>query len=356
MSNSNSFKKWIKEWVDAIVFAVVVATAVRWLILEAYVIPTSSMEKSMLVGDYLFVSKLHYGARTPKTPLQLPLTHQTIPGTQVKSYLDWVELPFFRLPGFSSVKRNDPVVFNYPVEHQYPADLKTFYVKRCVAIPGDTLEIVDQLVKINGQPGEIVGFPQTSYLLITDKQISERIFQQHDITDYYNVSRGYIIQTSKATAEKLEKLEFVHSIEPMLWNKRMMQEDVYPENPDIQWTIDNFGPIYLPKKGDQIALTPENIALYGTVIAHYEGNKDVSLTPTSVSIGGTTIANYTFKQGYYFMMGDNRHNSLDSRYWGFVPADHVVGKPLFIFFSLEEGPLWKLPSRIRWSRLLSIIE
>jgi signal peptidase I len=356
MEESSPFKKWLKEWFDALVFAVTVATIVRWLILEAYVIPTSSMEKSMLVGDYLFVSKMHYGSRTPKTPLQIPLTHQTIPGTLIPSYLDWIELPFFRLPGFSSVKRNDPVVFNYPVEMQYPADLKTFYVKRCVAIPGDSLAIKDGNVIVNGSPGEIVGKHQTSFLLITDKTVSKRIFDQYDITDFYPINQGYVVHTSYETAEKLKALDFIYSIEPIKYGSNLVQDDVYPEDPSIKWTMDNFGSLYLPKEGDKIELTKSNIALYGTVIRDYEGNKKVVINENSISIDDKEITDYTFKQGYYFMMGDNRHNSLDSRYWGFVPADHIVGKPLFIFFSIGEGSLFEIPFRIRWNRILSIID
>lgn len=352
----NSFKAWLKEWFDAIIFAVVVATLVRWLILEAFVIPTPSMEKSMLVGDYLFVSKLHYGTRIPKTPLQVPLTHQFIWGTKIPSYVDWIELPYFRLPGFSEVKRNEPVVFNLPSEHEYPADLKTFYVKRCVAIPGDTLEIKAQQVYIDSQPQETIGVHQTSYLLVTNTKINERIFKEYNIRDYYKVNKGYVVHMPEDYVERIEQLDFVDGVEPINYTQKMVQSNVFPNDGKILWTIDEFGPLYMPKAGDQIELTEENISLYRDVLIYYEDNDNVVIDESGVSIDGEKIERYTFKQGYYWMMGDNRHNSLDARYWGFVPEDHIVGKPLFVFFSVEEGPWYTFPLRIRWSRIFSLIE
>ncbi|MEM8895154.1 MAG: signal peptidase I [Bacteroidota bacterium] len=349
-------KTWLKEWFDAIIFAVVVATLVRWLTLEAFVIPTPSMEKSMLVGDYLFVSKLHYGTRIPKTPLQVPLTHQFIWGTKIPSYVDWIELPYYRLPGFSKVKRNEPVVFNLPHEHQYPDDLKTFYVKRCVAIPGDTITIEDQQILINSVPQETKGVHQSSYLIVTNTQVNDRIFKQYDISDYYKVNKGYVVHMPRETADRIESLDFVDGVEPINYNQRMVQSNVFPNDGRIFWTIDNFGPLYMPKAGDQIELTPKNISLYRDVIMHYEDNENVKIEENSVSINGAQIDTYTFKQGYYWMMGDNRHNSLDARYWGFVPEDHIVGKPLFVFFSVEDGPWYTLPMRIRWSRLFKLFE
>ncbi len=352
----NSFKAWLKEWFDAILFAVVVATLVRWLTLEAFVIPTPSMEKSMLVGDYLFVSKLHYGTRIPKTPLQVPLTHQFIWGTKIPSYVDWIELPYYRLPGFSEVKRNEPVVFNLPHEHEYPDDLKTFYVKRCVAIPGDTLNIDDQQIYINGTPQETKGIHQTSYLIVTNTQINERIFDQYDIRDFYKVNKGYVVHMPAETVSEIEALEFVDGVEPIQYNQRIVQSNVFPNDGQTRWTIDNFGPLYMPKAGDQIELTPENISLYQDAIIYYEDNENVAIGESGVYIDGEKIETYTFNQGYYWMMGDNRHNSLDARYWGFVPEDHIVGKPLFVFFSVEEGPWYTFPLRVRWSRLFKLFE
>lgn len=352
----NSFKAWLKEWFDAILFAVIVATLVRWLTLEAFVIPTPSMEKSMLVGDYLFVSKLHYGTRIPKTPLQVPLTHQFIWGTKIPSYVDWIELPYYRLPGFSEVKRNEPVVFNLPHEHEYPDDLKTFYVKRCVAIPGDTLTIDDQQIYINGAPQETKGIHQSSYLIVTNTQINERIFDQYNIRDFYKVNKGYVVHMPEETVSEVKALEFVDGVEPILYNQRVRQSNVFPNDGIIHWTIDNFGPLYMPKAGDQIELTPDNISLYRDAITYYEDNENVAIDESGVYIDGTKIDTYTFKQGYYWMMGDNRHNSLDARYWGFVPEDHIVGKPLFVFFSVEEGPWYTFPLRVRWSRLFKLFE
>jgi len=350
-------KSALREWTDAIVFAVIAATLIRWLFLEAYTIPTPSMEKSLLVGDFLFVSKIHYGARTPKTPLQVPLTHQKIWGTDIPSYLDWIQLPQYRLPGFSSVKRNDVVVFNYPDELQYPVDLKTNYIKRCVGVPGDVFEVDSMQVKINGQPMENPDKMQFSYILRTKNQLRNDALLRYNITDVNDLTNTKTLFEIHATKENIAKLKsqpFVDTLFLSLYPKDMYRPEVYPQDTMFKWNQDYFGPLTIPAKGMTVKLTPENVALYGQVIQRYEGLDDVKIDGYRVYIEGKEVFDYTFKQNYYFMMGDNRHNSLDSRFWGFVPEDHIVGKALFIWLSLD--PNGSFLSKVRWNRLFKLIE
>ncbi|MDW7693141.1 signal peptidase I [Flammeovirgaceae bacterium SG7u.111] len=350
----------LREWFDAIVFAVVAATIIRWLFIEAFTIPTPSMEKSLLVGDFLFVSKMHYGARTPKTPLQVPLTHQKIWGTEIPSYLDWIQLPQYRLPGISSVKNNDVVVFNYPPDN-YPVDLKTNYIKRCMGIPGDNLEIKNKEVFINGEKLPMPEHSQTSYEVNTTEMVNEqRVFFSRDITDVSgrNTGTNYVVMTSAEKAEELEKLPFIKSTEEIVYNKGEMRgSDVFPHSPNFDWTLDNFGPLWIPKEGSEIEINETNLTLYEEIIKKYEGHEDVKVEGGKLLIDGNEVAKYTFEQDYYFMMGDNRHNSLDSRIWAFVPADHILGKGLLIWWSVDpntaNGNIFK---RVRWERIFDIIE
>lgn len=354
-------KSPVREWTDAIVFAVIAATLIRWATLEAFVIPTPSMEHSLLVGDYLFVSKLHYGPRTPKTPLQIPLTHRRIWGTQIPSYLDWIQLPQYRLPSFTKVKRNDVVVFNYPEELQYPLDLRENYIKRCVAVGGDTLIIRDAKIYVNS---EEIPFPegvQFSYAISTSESVRERVFEQIGVWEVNRIpGYGYYINASPQQAEELAKLNFVNSVTPSpnLSNRSIetiteidVERDIFPKAAQLPWNKNFYGPLWIPAKGATITLTEENLARYAFTIENYEGLKDVYMKEGKLFIDGKQVTEYTFKQNYYFMMGDNRHNSLDSRYWGFVPEDHVVGKALFIWMSMDPNkPLFK---RIRWRRIFN---
>ena len=348
----NSPKSVLREWLNAIVFAVVVATLFRGLFMGAFAIPTGSMENSLLVGDRLVVSKIHYGARLPETPLQLPLMHQTILGTQIPSYLDWIQLPYFRLPGLGEVQRGEPVVFNYPPEWEHPTDMKTFYVKRCVAIPGDTLQIVNKQLFINGEKQPRPPRSQTSYRVLTEQTIHERVWRQHGITDVFSTTEGYRIFAEPETARALQALPFVNEVQEITYYPGTARSELYP-SADLNWTQDFYGPVYLPRAGDRIELNAFNTTLYGPAIVHYEGG-DATLTDGQLLINGKVANSYTFRQGYYFMMGDNRHNSLDSRMWGFVPEDHIAGKPLFVWFSLDEQA--ELLDKMRWDRLLMPIE
>jgi signal peptidase I len=344
-------KSKVREWTDAIVFAVIAATIIRWLLLEAFTIPTPSMEKSLLVGDFLFVSKVHYGARTPATPLQVPLTHQKIWGTNIPSYLDWINLPQYRLPGFSSVKRNDVVVFNYPPEFQYPVDLKTNYIKRCIGLPGDVLEVKDMQVYINNEPVANPEKMQYRYFIQTPETINKRVFEKYDISEKYKVNGGYIVFTMPNTAARLKSLKFITDVQVMEAEPDYVETRIYPDATKYPWNVDYWGPLQIPKEGMTITVNDETMTKYGPVIEYYEGHDNVEITDGTLKIEGQPLTTYTFKQDYYFMMGDNRHNSEDSRFWGFVPADHIVGKALFIWMSID--PDKGFFSKIRWNRLFN---
>ncbi len=355
----------VREWVDAIVFAVVAATLIRWLIMEAYTIPTPSMENSLLVGDFLFVSKFHYGTRTPKTPLQIPLTHQKIWFTEIPSYVKWVQLPQYRLPGFSHVKREDVVVFNVPPRDlnegkDYPVDLKTNYIKRCVGIPGDLLQVTDRQVIVNGQP---IGNPpdmQFSYLVTSKDEISERNFEklQIDPDDYTYMGRPnnnalYQMFLSPQKAEELKAIPYILNVEQDYRTSDGADMRIFPMSKYARWNGDNYGPIRIPQQGMTIAVNDSTLAFYGETITLYDHNEDAKIENGKLLIDGKEVSEYTFKQNYYFMMGDNRHNSLDSRYWGFVPEDHIVGKAFFIWLSIDKHAGFL--NKIRWNRFFKLI-
>lgn len=351
-------KSQAREWFDAILFAVVVATAVRWLVVEPYKIPTSSMEKSLLVGDFLFVSKFHYGSRNASTLLQVPLTHQKFWGTEIPSYLDWIQIPFFRLPGFSNIKKGDAVVFNTPEELNLPIDMRTYLIKRCVGVAGDTISIKEGLVHINSLPQESMGQQQHAYFIQVNQQLRDRFFDQYKIIDITPGNGGYVVMTSQEKADQIKALDFINDVVPLTDQNAQgrFNYNVFPANNSKDWTFNNFGPLYIPQKGKTLPINQETLTLYQSLIKNHEGHNDVEISDTTLKIKGEIIKEYTFRQDYFFMMGDNRHNSHDSRAWGFVPKDHVVGKALFTWFSLEDGPLYKLFGRIRWNRIFKKIE
>ncbi len=343
-----------QEWFEAIVFAVFAATFIRWVFMEAYVIPTPSMERSLLVGDFLFVSKINYGPRTPKTPLQIPLTHAKIWGTEAQSYLEWIELPQLRLPSLDKVRRNDVVVFNYPPEFEHPKDLRTHYIKRCVAIPGDILEVRAGQVYIDGEVQENPELMQYKYFVETDQVIRDRIFSNYDIWEFRPYatsadSRGYIVMTTEETARSMAELEFIKSVEPIFSDKEYVEGRIFPNAKYFPWNADYYGPLEIPGRGTTVAINEENLAKYGSTIEDYEELEDFKLSDTELIVNGESVTEYTFKKDYYFMMGDNRHNSEDSRYWGFVPEDFVVGEASFIWMSFNENG--SFIEKIRWSRL-----
>lgn len=352
-----------QEWFEAIVFAVFAATFIRWIFMEAYVIPTPSMERSLLVGDFLFVSKINYGPRTPKTPLQIPLTHATIWGTDIPSYLDAIQLPQFRLPSLGKVERNDVVVFNYPVNDHFnsrsdggyhPLDLKTHYIKRCVAIPGDELQIKDGQVYINGAPGENPELMQHRYLIETNQVIPDRVFDRYHIWEYSTYGdQGYVAHTTAAEAARLEALDFVKSARPMFMPESEVEPRIFPDARYFPWNADHFGPLKIPGRGYTIKIDEYSLAKYGSTIKDYEDLDDVRIDVDKLIIDGQEVSEYTFTKDYYFMMGDNRHNSEDSRYWGFVPEDYVVGEASFIWMSMDDRSSFL--NKIRWSRLFKSI-
>ncbi|MGD1839521.1 MAG: signal peptidase I [Thermonemataceae bacterium] len=352
-------KSKAREWVDALVFAVVAATLIRWAFMEAFTIPTPSMEKSLLVGDFLFVSKISYGPRTPKTPLQVPLTHQTIWFTELPSYSTLLQLKQYRLPGFSKVERGDVVVFNYPTEFQYPTDLKTNYIKRCVAIGGDTLEVRDLQVYVNGEKAENPDDLQHNYVVEAENSINDRVFKNVGLRTtglHPDIKRqgnsAYLVQATPSIADRLRQYTFIKSVEVNKEDSGQRNPRVFPNHPDFKWNEDFFGPLWIPQEGVTIPLDKKNLLLYGSTIKNYEGLEDeIVLQEDGLYLRGEKLTEYTFTQDYFFMMGDNRHNSLDSRFWGFVPEDHVVGKAAFIWLSIDsEAPFFK---KIRWERLFN---
>ena len=352
-----------QEWLEAIVFAVFAATFIRWVYMEAYVIPTSSMESNLLVGDFLFVSKAEYGPRTPKTPLQLPLTHAKIWGTEVPSYLSFLQLPHFRLPSFGKVERNDVVVFNYPVNDHYnsngngfhPMDLKTHYIKRCVAIPGDVVEVKAGQVYINGEIGENPEILQFNYQIVSKQQLPERFFRDHGIRDASVTSYGAAAPMSPETAEKLRSFDFIDQVIREERTEDQEEPGIFPKVPEhSNWNRDFFGPLEIPYRGMKLELNESNLTRYGGTITNYEGWESVEINGDKLTIDGQEVTEYAFTRDYYFMMGDNRHRSDDSRYWGFVPEDYIVGEASFIWMSFETNASGF--NKIRWNRLLKGIE
>ncbi len=366
------------EWISSILFAVVAATIVHTYVIQPFTIPTSSLEKTLLVGDYLFVSKFHYGARTPITSVAFPMVHDTIPGIGIKSYLNEPYIPYFRLPAFQNINRNDIVVFNWPVDtvRQFfdrsglrfdkPIDKKSNYVKRAVGLPGDSLEIIDGKIHIDSKPLQLPdrAKPQYSYSGRTKGQPLDAftLYKMYGITDgfYYNpnTNQFFIQALSEEAFQRLKNNPNVASLEREIKPAGEIEQTIFPNNRKKPWNRDNFGPVYIPKKGETVKLTVESFPFYRRIIETYEGlemgrKNELSVSGTQVLLNGEPIDSYTFQQDYYFMMGDNRHNSEDSRYWGYVPENHVVGKPVFIWLSLD--PNASGFSKIRWNRMFTTV-
>ena len=408
------------DTVSSLLFAIVVATLVHTYVMQPFTIPTSSLEKSLLVGDFLFVSKFHYGARTPMTPVAAPMVHDTLPLINTKSYTSWPQLPYFRFPGFQKIERNDIVVFNWPVDTVYqffdrsgrkgvvkPIDKKSNYVKRCVGIPGDNLSIKDGEIYIDGKILVLPerAKPQFHYTVVFKEPVYGAVLEENKMNEYlpyYTIPttiwdkpevKAYLTNgtnttnlsevtrdstnvtvTGNITQEDYTKLGMNYSqlagemnMTEELKNKiaadprvisvikvvNKKDKSVFPQTGD--WSIDNFGPIAIPEAGKQVALTTENLPLYHRIIEVYENN-ELKVNGKQILINGQLATNYTFKKDYYWMMGDNRHRSEDSRYWGFVPADHIVGKPVLIWMSLDQNIPWsKAFDKIRWERLFTTV-
>jgi signal peptidase I len=451
--------KIIKNWVDPIIFAVIAASIIRGYFIEAFTIPTSSLEKSLMVGDFLFVNKFAYGPKIPQTPLSFPFAHQTLPFSETKkSYLEWIKLPYFRLPGFGKVKNDQIVVFNYPdgdtvllssqdvsyyaVKRYFaqilqnedmrsgqklqsdayyaqqasdlinnedavnllngkkmnkivsrPVDKREHYVKRCVGIAGDNLEIKNSEIYINNVLTKMPEHAQHNYMVKCSSQLfGYEITMQNgrtgltnlkllDELDIYATEVGvfaeskdtmiYKLNMPAHVAEKVRKMESVVSVTRVNEEKGLREPSIFPHNPAYAWNNDNFGPLLIPKKGLTIAIDTHNICLYEKILNTYDdGIHQVTKQNGLVLYDGQPIKSYTFKQDYYFMMGDNRHNSADSRSWGMVPFDHIVGSPFFVWFSMKYpennpvsgksvlGSLFKnsTEGKFRWERFLCYVE
>ncbi len=410
--------KFIMSWVDALVFALVAVYFVNLFFFQNYVIPSSSLEKSLLTGDYLFVSKVSYGPRIPETPFTMPLTQHTLPIVECKSYIEWPHWDYRRVKGLGKVQLNDIVVFNYPagdtlcsapryqaydyyqmcysigyqiypqrpdpdslsVEDRMryfdaiysagreaikansaeygevitrPTDRRENYVKRCVGLPGQTLQIKNRIIYLDGKPNKEPENVQYTYRVklrqgLPDDLMKELGISMEDLTSLN--TQGFMPLTKRAVAALAMRKDLVESI---TINTDATDLDTYPLNGNKHWTRDNYGPIWIPAKGKSIRLTLDNLPIYERPIRVYEGN-DLRVVDGRIYINGKPATAYTFKLDYYWMMGDNRHNSADSRYWGFVPEDHIVGKPIFIWWSSD--PDRHGFSGIRWNRLFSIVD
>ncbi len=383
---------WL-EWLDAIIFAVIVVSFINIFFIQAYMIPTSSMEKTLMTGDHLFVSKVAYGPKMPQRPISFPFVHNTMPVVGGKSYSNLIKCDYKRIAGFSDVQRDDKVVFSFPhgdtvltafptddyythvriegreyTQRTYgpiivrPTDKMDNYVKRCVAIAGDTLQVIDGQVYVNGVPQEKYPGIQSTYTVVTNgTKINPKLLEDFNLNEnefwYDSTLPGYPeFPMNQNLADAISKFANVVKVTENI--------DVYPPDyPDshlmlfpftdyFKWTRDNYGPIYIPAKGVTTQLNINNLPLYSRIISTYENNK-LEVKGVDIYINDTLQTSYTFKQDYYFMMGDNRHNSLDSRYWGFVPEDHIVGKPRFIWFSSDKTK--SFPKNIRWNRLFKFI-
>ncbi len=369
------------EWISSILFAVVAATIVHTYFMQPYTIPTGSLEITLLVGDFLFVSKFHYGARTPMTAVSFPMVHDTIPVIRTKSYTSSPQYPYFRLPGFQDIKRNDIVVFSWPIDtvrffrdqskksFYKPIDKKSNYVKRCVGVPGDSLSVVDGYVHINGKRTVL---PERAQVQFTHAGATKggsfnlqnlydryRIKATNPLEFGYDQKQFFIKGMTEEAATKFKNHPNVASIERIVAPKGRKDPGIFPNNGKVNWNSDNFGPIYIPKAGKTVKMDLKSFSLYRRIIEVYEGSEmgldnKLTVNGTQILLNGKPIDTYTFKQDYYWMMGDNRHNSEDSRVWGYVPENHIVGKPVFVWFSWDSNAKG-LFNKIRWDRLFTTV-
>ncbi|MGE5424915.1 MAG: signal peptidase I [Syntrophothermus sp.] len=387
-------KTAVREWVDAIIFAVIAASIIRIFLVEAYTIPTPSMEKTLLVGDYLFVSKINFGPKVPNTPLSFPFVHHTLPLTDhTQSYIRWPHLSYYRFPGLENIENMDVVVFNYPdgdtvstkfqsnasyyqLVRQFgrdvvwsnpgyfgdiiyrPVDKRENFIKRCIGIPGDSIKIINRRVYINGREESNPGNRQFKYLVYTDgTPMNSLTFRNIGVTEDVAVVGNDVLEAtlSDDALAKLKNFSTVKSIEPVIAPAGQINADIFPHDTvNFHWNVDNFGTIWIPKKGVTIQINEKNIALYRRIIDVFEEN-DLREENGKIYINGKEATTYTFKMNYYWMMGDNRHNSADSRYWGFVPEDHVVGKAVFVWLSLDpQKTLFE--GKIRFNKLFRLVK
>ncbi len=345
----------IKEWTKAILFAFFTVLIFRTFFFEAFTIPSASMEKTLLTGDYILVSKLSYGPRLPITPLSLPFVHQHFPFTEnTNSYIDWIKIPYLRLLGSPKVKHNDIVVFNYPMDEGHPVDQQIYYIKRCVGLSGDTLELRNGQVYINGKYNDVDEKLQFNYKVLLDTDtLNPDTLKKAGITEGGRMrNKGeYWFTLNIDNVEKIKKAPHVISAKPLLDKKGTYCDYLFPENDHFLWNVDFFGPIYIPKAGDSVKLTIDSLPLYERIISVYEKN-ELRVSNDSIFINNKYCTHYTFKMNYFFMMGDNRHNSADSRFWGFLPEDHIVGKTVMVLMSIDKSDAGK---SIRWDRWFKLV-
>jgi len=377
---------WLLEWIDAIVFALVAVALINNYLFQNYKIPTSSLEESLLVGDHLFVSKVAFGPRNPITPLSFPLAQHTMPIIKTKSYFEKPQWKYKRLKGLGTVKNDDIVVFNFPTGdtaltivnnpdyytlcRMYgketvlnnpdkfgevvwrPIDRRDNYVKRCVAIPGDDFKMVNGQVYINGKAQQPIPGLQHGHFVYTTNRLNPQVLKEMGVTSedmqQSTDGRTYYLNMTDATAEKVKAFSSVKRVQKNISPAGEYDESVFPHSPDYPWNRDNYGPLHIPAAGETVALTLKNLPLYERIITVYDGYNDLEVRDSAIYINGEEAKEYTFKQDYYFMMGDNRHNSMDSRFWGFVPEDHIVGRPVFVWLSLDSEK--KFPANIRFKR------
>ncbi len=377
----------VVEWIDAIIFAVIAASFIRMFFIEAYTIPTSSMEKSLLVGDYLFVSKTAYGPKTPNTPLSFPFVHNTMPLTKgAKSYVEWIKNPYHRMAGFGKIKNDDVVVFHFPegdtvamnipaqsyyqLSRMYgrdrvwsdkrnfgeiisrPVDKRENYIKRCVAIPGDEIKLERGQLFVNGKPQQPIAGIQHNYMIKTNgsslnPKALEKLNIAVDDRETFS-SEQYMFPLTESNTAKIKEFSNVTAVEEITEEPGKWDSNIFPSHQNFHWNVDNFGPLTIPEKGKTVQLNIDNLPLYTRIISVFENNK-LEVNGTEIKINGDVATSYTFKMDYYWMMGDNRHNSADSRYWGFVPEDHVVGKAKFIWLSMDKDR--NFPGKVRFGRM-----
>ncbi len=390
LAKQNALYRGVSEWVNALVFATVVATVIHTYVFQLYVIPTSSMEKSLLVGDYLYVSKVSYGPKMPNTPIAFPFVHHTMPfSTTKQSFSEAIRWPYKRLRGVKPIRRNDVVVFNFPagdtvlLENQSatyydvlrsyeasfgkeagrkrlfedytvitrPVDKRENYIKRLVAMPNDTLHIVNSTLYINGEEGEDIPERQFIYLVRTTSPISPYVLRENNITEASGNGSLYQMPLSESVRKVIEAKPNVYSVKQYV--AEGANPDIFPHDVRYPWTQDYFGPLWVPAKGATVELNVGNLPLYERIISLYEQN-DLRVDGLNIYINDKLATDYTFKMNYYWMMGDNRHNSADSRFWGFVPEDHIVGKASFVWMSLDAED--SFPANIRWDRFFKKIK
>lgn len=347
---SHFSKKSIFDWLKAIGLALLVVIFIRAFFFECFTIPTTSMEKTLIEGDFILVSKMNYGARIPITPLSVPFTNN-------KFYTDWFQIPYFRLPGYSFIKADDVIVFNYPIEDEKPVDKRTPFVKRCIAMPGDTLKIKNSKIFINGKEQTESDNAEFNYIVKTDStQIDQEELEKLGISEGGPVMdiSTYNLTMTRENAEKIKKWPNILKTEMICEDSGLYAENLFPSSMYYTWNMDNYGPVVIPAKGMTVKLNKITLPLYYRIISVYEDNKLVVKDDSICEINGKSAKTYTFKMNYYFTLGDNRHNSADSRFWGFVSEDHVIGKAVMIWFSIDKNKGFF--NRIRWNRCLKMIK